>query len=163
MQYKYLKQITTINGSFGLDKYQNVYMVRNHQDGYPYLNLALFFFLKISGNLNFFGKIDPSMNSGRRRAGDCQGYLKRKEKYFQTLQKMVIKLGQFKRLKCREKSRKNLHFFFFLKKISKLICFGKIDWSMNSEPRRAGGSQRYLKKIFSFSNSTKNGNKVRTN
>ena len=46
------------------------YMVRNHQDGYPYLNLALFIFLKISRDLNFFCKNDWSMNSGRRRAGD---------------------------------------------------------------------------------------------
>ena len=44
------------------------YMVRNHQDGY--LNLHFIYFLKISGNLNLFGKIDWSMNSQQQRAGD---------------------------------------------------------------------------------------------
>ena len=46
------------------------YMVRNYQDGYPFLNLAFFFLLKISRDLNLFGKNDWSMNSGRQRAGD---------------------------------------------------------------------------------------------
>ena len=32
---------------------------------------TFFLFLKISGDLNLFGKNDWSMNSGRRRAGDC--------------------------------------------------------------------------------------------
>ena len=32
--------------------------------------LVIFFWLKISNNLNLFSKIDWSMNSGRRRAGD---------------------------------------------------------------------------------------------
>ena len=41
----------------------SAHMVRNHQDGYPYLNLS-FFFLKIYRSVNFFGKIDWSMNSG---------------------------------------------------------------------------------------------------
>ena len=47
------------------------HMVRNHQDGYPYIILALFFFLKIYKNIIFFGKNDWSMNSGPRWAGDC--------------------------------------------------------------------------------------------
>ena len=41
----------------------NLYMVRNHQDGYPYLNLHLFYFLKYTETSFFFGKIDLSMNS----------------------------------------------------------------------------------------------------
>ena len=49
-----------------------VYMVRNHQDGYPYINFSQFFFLlTIYRNVNFFGKIDWSMISGQRWAGDC--------------------------------------------------------------------------------------------
>ena len=32
-------------------------MVRNPHDGYPYLNLNFFFFLKISWNLNFLVKL----------------------------------------------------------------------------------------------------------
>ena len=53
----------------------------------PYLNLSLFL-LKISWNLNFFGKIDWLMNSGRQRAGNSLGYLKKKYiLLFKTLQK----------------------------------------------------------------------------
>ena len=33
----------------------SLHMVRNHRDGYPYLNLSLFFVLKIFRDLNFFG------------------------------------------------------------------------------------------------------------
>ena len=43
------------------------YIVRNHQDGYPYINMLL----KIYRNINFFGKIDWSVNSGPQLAGDC--------------------------------------------------------------------------------------------
>ena len=65
-------------------------------------------------------------------------------------------LGPFKRLKYREGSRKNLALFLFiLKKYRDLNFIGKIEWSMNSEPRRAGGSKEYLKKLFLFLNSTK--------
>ena len=46
-------------------------MFRNHQDGYPYINLSQFVFLKINRNVNFFWKIYWSMNSGPRWAGDC--------------------------------------------------------------------------------------------
>ena len=50
---------------------RSTHMVRNHQDGYPYINLALFFFfLKKSRDFNLFGKIEWSMNSEPRRAGD---------------------------------------------------------------------------------------------
>ena len=54
-------------------------MVRNHQDGYPYINLSLFilYILKIYRNINFCGKIDWSMNSGPQWAGDCKGYQKK--------------------------------------------------------------------------------------
>ena len=50
---------------------------------------------------------------------------------------------------------KNMIFFFFFFNPEISIFIGKIEWSMNSEPQRAGGSQKYLQKIFSFSNSTK--------
>ena len=62
--------------------------------------------LKISRNLNCFGKINWSMISGQRRAGDSLGYKKKsflergiardiKKILFKTLQKMVPKLRQF--------------------------------------------------------------------
>ena len=54
-----------------------IHMVRNHHDGYPYINLSLKrFFLEISRHLNLFGKIDWSMNSRSQRAGDLKGFLK---------------------------------------------------------------------------------------
>ena len=55
---------------------------------------------KIYRNLNFWGKIDQSMSSGRQWAGDSQGYQKKIIFIFETLQKMVSKFGQFKKLKC---------------------------------------------------------------
>ena len=72
------------------------YMVRHNQDGYPYLNLSLFLLLlKIYGNVNFFGKINWSMNSGRRWAGVASNIKKINKKIFKTRQKVVTKLGQF--------------------------------------------------------------------
>ena len=71
------------------------YMVRNHQDGYPYLNF--FLLLKIYRNINFFGKINWSVNSGWRWAGDSYGDQKN-DCPFKTQQKMVTKLGQFTKL-----------------------------------------------------------------
>ena len=56
-------------------------------------------------NIIFFGKIDWSMNSGLRWAGDSEGYKKIYIFIFKTWQKMVTKLGQFKTLKCRERSQ----------------------------------------------------------
>ena len=79
-------------------------MVRNHQDGYPYLNFSLFLLLKIYRITIFFGKIDWSINSGPRWAGDYKGYQKNIS-IFKTQQKMVTKFGQFKKLKYREGSQ----------------------------------------------------------
>ena len=53
---------------------------------------------------NLFGKIDLSMNSGWRRVGDSWGYLE-KIFHFKNSTKMVSKVGQFKKLTCREGSR----------------------------------------------------------
>ena len=39
---------------------------------------------------------------------------------------------------------------------------GKIDWSMNSGPQRAGDSQEYLKKKYFNFQTTKNSNEVWT-
>ena len=51
---------------------------------------------------------------------------------------------------------------FLLLKISRhLNFFGKIGWSMNSGPQRAGDSQGFLKKYFHFQNSTKMVTKLR--
>ena len=56
------------------------------------------FFLKIYRNINFFGKVDWSINSGQQCVGDCQGYLKKIFSFFQNATKMVTKLGQFTKL-----------------------------------------------------------------
>ena len=53
----------------------------------------------------FFGKIYWSMNSGRRWAGDNQGYKKKNNFHFQNSTKMVTKCGKFKKLKSREGSQ----------------------------------------------------------
>ena len=70
-------------------------MVRNRQDGYPYLNLSLFFFSFLNIlKPQFFGKIYWLMNSGRHRAGIAKDVLKFIF-LFKTLQKMATKLRQF--------------------------------------------------------------------
>ena len=56
--------------------YFDPYMVRNHKDGYPYLNLLQKLFLTIYRHLHFFGKIGWSINSGRRRAGNHSRHFK---------------------------------------------------------------------------------------
>ena len=51
----------------GVSRY---HMVRNHQDGYPYINLAFFCCWKYP-ETSIYLKNYWSMNSGRRRAGEC--------------------------------------------------------------------------------------------
>ena len=67
-------------------------------------------------------------------------------------------MWEFLKGKNKEEGGKKKYIFFFVKKSTDFNFFGKIEWSMDSEPRRAGGSQEYLKKLFTFSNPTKNSN-----
>ena len=71
------------------------------------------------------------------KGGGLLGILKKIIFIFNTLQKMVTKMGHFTKLKCKEGSRKICHNFFFLKIARNPNCFGKFDWSMNSQRQRA--------------------------
>ena len=74
-----------------------IHMVRNHHDGYPYLNLSLFFlFLFLSRNLIFFWKKLLVNEFRTTKGGVLLGIFKKNIiLIFETLQKMVTKLGQF--------------------------------------------------------------------
>ena len=63
--------------------------------------LVTLFFLYTKHQL-YNSKINCSMNSERRWAGDCLGYQKKNYFYFKTWEKMVTKFGQFQKLECRE-------------------------------------------------------------
>ena len=117
---------------------QFVYMVRNHQDGYPYINLALFFFFNIQKRQFFWKK--RLVNEFRTAMGE--GWLEISKKIisiFKTWQKMVTKFRQFKKLKWPFTSLQICIYFFLIMKIYRIVnFFRKIYWSMNSGPRWAG-------------------------
>ena len=102
------------------------HMVRNQQDAYPYINLALFFFENWLVN-----EIRTAMS------GELLGISKKIISIFKTWQKMVTQFGQFEKLKWPYSS---LQFciFFFLKIYRIVNFFGKIYWSMNSGSQWAG-------------------------
>ena len=75
------------------------YMVRNHQDGYPYLNLNFKLFF-VENIYIFLIKLIVQWTFD----GDGQGIardIKKSIFIFKTQQKMVTKFGQYKKLKCR--------------------------------------------------------------
>ena len=124
-------------------------MVRNHQDGYPYINLALFFFENLQKCQLFWRQKNWPMNSGK------------KNSIFKTWQKMVTKFGQFKKPKWPFSSLQFCTFFceniqnphFFLEKL-----LGQ--WIPDRDGR--GIARDIKKKYFHFWNATKNSNKVGT-
>ena len=92
----------------------NVYMVRNHQDGYPYINLSYFFFLKIYRNINcFLEKLIGQWILDRDGRGIARD-IKKVISTFKIWQKMVTKLGQFKKLKWPFSSLNFFIYYFFL-------------------------------------------------
>ena len=139
-----------------------LYMVRNHQDGYPYINLSQFFVaVENIQKHNFFGKIDWSMNSWPRWAGDCQGY---KKNYFnfQNLTKNGNKVWTISKAEMTLLFSSVLHFLFLLK-IYRIVnflekLFGQ--WIPNRNGR--GIARDIKKKYFHFQNLTINGNKLWT-
>ena len=80
------------------------HLVRNRQDGYPYLILSLFCCWKYTETSIFLVKLIVQW------IPDCDGrgiarVIKKIILIFKTWQKMVTKFGQFKKLKCREGSQ----------------------------------------------------------
>ena len=109
-------------------------MVRNHQDGYPYINLSLFCCCWKYTETSFFWK-NWLVNEFRTAMGrGLLGILKKIISIFKTWQKMVTKFGQFKKRKWPFSS---LQFcIYFLLKIYRIVIFlGKVYWSINSGPR----------------------------
>ena len=77
-----------------------IYMVRNHQDGYPYMNLSLFFvFWKYIETSIFLEKLIGQWIPNRDGRGIARD-IKKNYFHYQNLTKIVIKFGQFKKLKC---------------------------------------------------------------
>ena len=89
----------------------------------PLINQLCIFFLKISRNLNLFGIVDLSMNSGGQRVGGQLGISKKYILIFLTLQKIVIKLGQFKSLNVeQDPGFENCPYFGTICCLATLLC-----------------------------------------
>ena len=74
-------------------------MVRNHQDGYPFINLSLFFVVENIHKRHFFWKNWLVIELRTAMGGGLLGISKQNISIFKTLQKMVTKFEQFKKLK----------------------------------------------------------------
>ena len=91
-------------------------MVRNHQDGHPYINLSFFVVVEnIQKHQCFFGKIDWSMNSGPGWAGIARDI--KKYFYFQNLTKNRNKVWTIKKAKMILLFSSVLHFFVVVENI----------------------------------------------
>ena len=139
-------------------------MVRNHQDGYPYLNLSSFFFFwKLPETLIVLVNSIGQWIHGDEGRGITRDIKKKNILIFNTLQKMVTKLGQFTNLKCKEGSQKICQFFFFFWKLPETptVLVNLIgQWIHRDEGRR--NTKDIQKSHFHVQHSTKNGNKVGT-
>ena len=99
------------------------HMVRNHRDGYPYINLALFFFFWKYPETSIYlvkmiGRWIPD--------GEGRGIARNiflNIIFFSNFTKKVTMLGPFKRPEYREGSGKKLHFFSFFEKIQRFHFF----------------------------------------
>ena len=113
-----------------------MYMVRNHQNGYSYLNLSLFCLFKFP-DLIFLVKLICQWILDGEGQGIAMDILKN-HFHFQKSAKFLIKLGHFKRWNVEKGPGKLVT---FLLKISRhLNYFGRMDWLMNSGEQRAGDS-----------------------
>ena len=132
-----------------------IHMVRNHQDGYPYINLALFLsFWKYPETSIFLVKIIGRWIPDGEGRGSTRNIFKNIF-FFSTSTKKVTMLGPFKRLKYREGSREKLHIFFFWKNPEISIFLVKLNgqWILNREGR---GEVRNIWKNYFHSQTLQN-------
>ena len=87
-------------------------MVRNHQDGYPYINLALLFCWKYTETSIFFGKKKLVNEFQTAMGGVLIGISKKIISILKTWQNMVTKFGQFKNLNWPFSSLQFCTFYF---------------------------------------------------
>ena len=136
-------------------------MVRNHQDGYPYINLALiFFFLKYPETSIYLVKMIGRWIPDGEGRGNARNIFKNINCVSNSTKKGTM-LGPFKRLKYREGSREKLHFFFFFWKNRKISIFlVKLNgqWILNREGR--GKVKNIWNKYFHFQTLQKIGTKL---
>ena len=137
-------------------------MVRNHQDGYPYINLSYFFFFVENIQKRKFIWKNWLVNEFRTAMGGGLLEISKKNiSIFKTRQKMVTKFGQFPKSEMTLLFSSVLHIFFCWKYTESTI-FWKI-WLVNEfRTAMGGGYLGILKKYFHFQNLTKKGNKVWT-
>ena len=113
-----------------------VYMVRKHQDGYPYLYLPQFV---------FFGITDWSMNSQQQRADDYKAYFLKNHFYFQHPPKNGNKVGTVFKTEMLEWVLKICH-SFFLDNLQRFFFFGKITGQKTNATKATKG--RGLLEVF---------------
>ena len=112
------------------------HMVRNHQGGYPYINLSLFFFWKYTETSFFLEKFIGQWILDRDRRGIARD-IKKSYLHFQNLTKNSDK--GLDNLKSWNDPSLLVSLHFFCWKYTELsIFFGKIYLSMNSGPQWAG-------------------------
>ena len=101
-------------------------MVRNRQDGYPYINLCLFFYVveNIQKHNFFFGKNDWSMNSGPRWAGIARD-IEQNYFHFQNLTKNGNKVWTISKGEITLLFSSFLHNFVVVENIQNRIFFWK--------------------------------------
>ena len=89
-------------------------MVRNHQDGYPYLNLSYFFFFFLNiQKRQFYWKYWLVNEFRTAMGGGLLGISKKLFPFSKLDKKMVKKLGQFAKLKWPYSSLQFCTFFYF--------------------------------------------------
>ena len=138
------------------------HMVRNHQDGYPYINLSLFFFWKYTETSIFFEEKKLVNEFRAAMGGGLLGISKKIISIFKTWQKMITKFGQFKKLKWPFSSLQFCIFFFFENVQNRQFLLEKLLGQWIPDRNGWGIARDIQKNSFHFLNLTKNGNKVWT-
>jgi hypothetical protein len=129
------------------------HMVRNHQDGYPYKNLSLFFIFWKYTETSFFWK-NLLVNEFRTAmGGGLLGISKKIISIFTTWQKMVTKFGQFQKLKWPFSSLQFCIFFCCCWKYTESSIFlGKFFGQWIPDRNGRGIARDIKKNYFHFQN-----------
>ena len=137
------------------------YMVRNHKNGYPYINF-FFFFENIQKCIFFFEKLIGQWIPDRNWRGIARD-IKKNYFHFQNLTKNGNKVWTIKKAEMTLLFSSVLHFFVVVKTIQNRQFFlEKLIGQWNPDRDGRGIARDINKNYFHFQNLTKSGNKVWT-